>query len=471
MRHWKRRTTSIVVLALVLICVVLLFRRFRRFGWTFKGYNLVMISIDTLRADHLGCYGYSRDTSPNLDALAARSIRFDRAYSTAPWTFPAHFSMFTGHYPARREFFTYPANPHARKGWEHYVTLAEVLKQAGYRTIGATGGAWVSGHLGFSKGFDVYYTHGLHFEDNDQNLHHWIDRHDDSRPYFLFLHGYNVHRPYDPPSDLKRRFIDKIPDECEGVTFKNVEPNKERCLRTTAGEEYAIAMYDAEILGVDRFLAEFLDRLERQGMLRRTILVVLSDHGEEFWDHGGADHTNTLYEELIRIPLILHIPGVTPRVVRTPVSILDLMPTLIDLLDLEKTAPPTQGQSWIPLLEERAEGRVIHAMTARDDAWARENGGAFTLLGVRSNDQILIHRFSKGALLKTELFDLNLDPQEGNDVAEIAEYSRRRSELDAQLNQWMKSSRIEVAEDANRRRDAALNEEVQESLRALGYID
>jgi arylsulfatase A-like enzyme len=162
---------------------------------------------------------------------------------------------------------------------------------------------------------------------------------------------------------------------------------------------------------------------------------------------------------------------VTPRVVRTPVSILDLMPTLIDLLDLEKTAPPTQGQSWIPLLEERAEGRVIHAMTARDDAWARENGGAFTLLGVRSNDQILIHRFSKGALLKTELFDLNLDPQEGNDVAEIAEYSRRRSELDAQLNQWMKSSRIEVAEDANRRRDAALNEEVQESLRALGYID
>ncbi|MBN2370120.1 MAG: sulfatase [Vicinamibacteria bacterium] len=467
----KRKWTTISVGAVMVAAGGFLLLRQHHPRLSFKGYNVVMVSVDTLRADHLGCYGYPRDTSPTIDALAARSLRFHNAYSTAPWTFPAHFSLFTGRYPTRREFFTYPADPHSRAGWDHLITLAEVLQKAGYQTIGATGGAWVSGHLGFSQGFDAYYTHGVRFEDNAPALHGWIDRQEDSRPFFLFVHGYNVHRPYDPPDDLKLRFIDKIPEDCEGVVFENIEPDKGRCLRARAGEKYAISQYDAEILGVDRFLSDLLTRLDRRNLLDRTILVVLSDHGEEFWDHGSVDHINTLYEELIRIPIILHIPGVSPRIIQDPVSILDLMPTLIDLLDLEGVSPSMEGQSWLPLIEGRSQERVIHALTARDDEWAAQNGGAFALLGARWDDQMLIRRLSKGSLVTTELYDLNVDPQERNDVAEVLRYRTRRKTIDERLDRWIATSRIGLFDDTEREHGAILSGEIQESLRALGYID
>jgi len=275
--------------------------------------NVVLICIDTLRADHLGCYGHSHNTSPNIDTLAGQACLFSNAYSTSSWTFPSHFSLFTSKYPNTSDHIVYPQ---IKRFDDSHVTLSEVLKSQGYDTVAFTGGGFVAAELGFSQGFDAYVTHGRRFEQNFDQMSEWLAGHDPARKFMLFFHGYNTHRPYHPPENLVNKYIDEIPDECKGVTFKDQDPGWGACLKARGGPEYRAAQYDSEIYFVDAMMGELFRQLKENGLYENSIIIITSDHGEELGDHGGSDHINTLYQELIKVPFILRVPHADAQVIQ-----------------------------------------------------------------------------------------------------------------------------------------------------------
>ena len=309
------------------------------------GPNLVLISMDTLRADHLGSYGYYRDTSPRIDRFADESILFEHAYSTSAWTFPSHYSMFTGRYPDRNELVTYPTVKRFQDG----PVLAEILRSHDWETVAFTGGGFV-GKLGFERGFDRYVSRGKRFEDNQEELLEWLRGKDSTSQFFLFAHGYNTHRPYDPPKSVAGSFVKEIPGPCEGLTFANdqdLEIND--CILAAGGLHYLFSRYDEEILFADQLLGQILDTLRERKLLDNSIVIVTSDHGEELKDHGSLDHTKTLYQELIHVPLMVRIPGEAPKRIKEKVSIAQIMPTALELLGVPYTEESLHAVSLFPV--------------------------------------------------------------------------------------------------------------------------
>lgn len=432
---------------------------------TCHGCNLLLVSIDTLRADHLGTYGYQKPTSPNLDALAADSVVFDRAYSSSAWTFPAHLSILTGRFPHRPSEIMFgkvqPLN-------DSYVTLAESLRAAGYRTAAFVGGGWVREGLGFPQGFEVFHSSGMRFENNAALVGRWLDRRDSERPFFLFVHGYNVHRPYDTESKYVPTFVGEVPPRCLGVEFRDHEAAKGECIADEAGHRYAIGLYDSEIRGVDDYLGGLLERLHREGLFDDTVVVVLSDHGDEFWDHGGQDHTNTLYDELIRVPIILHVPGTRPRRVPAPVSLVDVTPTLLDVLGLKDTVE-RDGISWRSRLDRLPQSRAIFAVTGRDDHWAHQHrGGAFWLQAVVKESLKLIVRHDAAGDTAACIFNQAVDPREQKPRSRP---SARRDAMETLLLAWR--TQIGLPDDllAEPLEDSVLDSETRSQLKTLGYLE
>jgi arylsulfatase A-like enzyme len=333
--------------------------------------NLLLVSFDTLRADYLGTYGFALDTSPQIDALGARGAVFDSVIAQAPWTLPSHFSLFTGLYPDRR-LLHYDLDPCTIGG--DVTMLAEVLEEHDYLTAAFTGGGYVSSALGFDQGFHSFESHGSRLEDNLPAVLRWIEEHGDSR-FFLFLHHFNVHRPYRPPEDFLRRYVRRVPEACEGVAFREAaaEPRRAGCLAHPQGVEYLRGIYAAEVANADFLLGRVLLALERRGVLARTLVVVTSDHGEELMDHGALDHVRTLYQEAVRIPLVLAGPGVPAGVrIGALMESIDLLPTLLDLLAIP-AQPATDGRSAAPLLAcPRASSSLACAVQA---AASRLGGG------------------------------------------------------------------------------------------------
>lgn len=357
--------------------------------------NVILISLDTLRADHLTSYGYDRPTSPFLDQLADRGALFENAYVQLPGTLPSHMSIFTGLYP--NEHGVFPPNGALAS---EILTLPEILHRAGYKTAGFTEGGYVAGHFGFDRGFDrfddnvpkltndieVVFSRGLEF----------IQKHQGNEPFFLFLHTYAVHDPYFPPLPYTQRYLDgmNIPEELEGqfdlYSYKEMPlmtPNREaehrRIYQATrdvvtanlppgadlptgpllaaknrgnssepspATLTYYTSLYDASINYVDDVLRAFFGSLETSGILDNTVIIVTSDHGEEFLEHGKLTHEQ-VYQECLHVPLIVLAPGVQ-RGLRVPdiVRSIDLAPTIYQLTGVVPSAP-TSGVSLVPLLE------------------------------------------------------------------------------------------------------------------------
>jgi arylsulfatase A-like enzyme len=293
--------------------------------------NVLLVSFDTLRADHLGTYGFPLDTSPHIDALGERGAVFDSVIAQAPWTLPSHFSLFTGLYPDRR-LLRYDLNPCTIGG--DVTMLAEVLEREDYLTAAFTGGGYVSASLGFDQGFHVFESHGSRLEDNLPTVLRWIEEHGESR-FFLFLHHFNVHRPYEPPEDFLRRYVPRVPKPCEGVAFREdgTEAVRQACLADPAGLDYLRGLYAAEVAHADFLFGRVLAALARRGVLERTLVVVTSDHGEELMDHGALDHVRTVHQEALRIPLVIAGPGVPHGVrIHELVEAVDLPATLLEVL-------------------------------------------------------------------------------------------------------------------------------------------
>ena len=271
--------------------------------------NVVVYLIDTLRADHLGCYGYEKNTSPNIDQFAGDSVLFELPVAQSSWTRSAIASIFSGqttrqHRVIGREDALAPS----------IVTLAESLQEAGYRTGGITTNGNVSARFGFAQGFDQYKViphqpqSPGRSEDVTKEAFHWLDRSSDERPFFLYLHTQDPHAPYSPAARFRERFAPSVRDPERGAV-KTVSSLRGYALAPADDlRNDLINLYDGEIANNDASFGDLIRELKSRGIYKSSLIVLVSDHGEEFYDHGGWSHGQSLFSEQLRVPLLIKFP-------------------------------------------------------------------------------------------------------------------------------------------------------------------
>lgn len=303
--------------------------------------HVILLSADALRADHLSCHGYQRETSPVLDELAAESIHFTRAYSASSHTREAVPALLTGEYPDTAVDSDY------RLATE---TIATTLSENGYATGGFHSNPFASRAYGFDDGFDEF-DDDLHFGkhklialaqralDKVRNRHYaraeeingrslsWIDSLDDDQSFFLWNHYMDTHGPYEPPSKYKHLYHD------HDLTDRNAQSLYRRAIRdpdsiTDSERELLIDLYDAEIRYNDEKIGEFLEALRERGILEQSLLIVTADHGDAFGAHGYYEHPRYLHDAITHVPLLIRPPSGTAKTVSTPVSTLDIVATI-----------------------------------------------------------------------------------------------------------------------------------------------
>ena len=463
--RWRRgpfgrapvRAATVAVVAIALLRAATLVDAWR----AARGPNVLLISIDTLRADHLGTYGSALETSPTIDRrLAAEGVTFEDVYSQSPKTTPSHMTMLTSLYPCVHgiELWAPDAPGHVLNPAVH--TLAEVLKNAGYATAAFTGGVHVHRTRGFDQGFDRY-KHSRQLE----RTFDWLGRPHLGK-WFVFFHTYEVHDPYLPPPELVARFdgdyrgpiLDAVTrlrangggwERAHAVFWGSVDKSDPRAVRFVA------RLYDAGIRGMDEHtVAPLLDRLDALDVARDTLVVFTADHGEAFGEHGRFEHDD-VYAGTVHVPLVIRFPGRVPagRRVPGPGRVLDVMPTILDLLGI-RAPDGIQGTSLRPLI-------------MRTDAPPRESLSEYQpgrLLTLRRDG---VTYLAEGPV--DRLFDRHADPGEEHDLAVTrpdavaaarAEVARWREDC-GRLRRRFGPGDETVVPDA----------ETTRQLRALGYID
>jgi arylsulfatase A-like enzyme len=311
--------------------------------------NLILVSVDTLRPDHLSTYGYVRDTSPGLSELASDGVRFTHAFAQAPWTIPSHASMLTGRYPCvhRADAATAIAAT--------VPLLAERLRAAGYVTAAFVNSPYVGDKFGFARGFDVFENHSDDIAASVPRVLEWLQqpRH---APFFLFLHTLSVHGPYEAPPEFVRRYDpdEDVNDEADPAMayLRTVGYHDYLRLERFRSLRQLIAHYDATIRWVDAEIARLMRRVRELHLYDGSVVVVTSDHGESLFDHEiWVGHGLFLYDDEVRVPLIIKPARRRPRhaTVDTLIESVDVVPTVMDLLDLSVPAA-VDGQSYADLI-------------------------------------------------------------------------------------------------------------------------
>ncbi len=431
--------------------------------------NVVLISVDTLRPDRLSLYGHDRPTSPSLVQLAAEGVVFERASSHSPRTAPSHMTLLTGLLPAAHGVVNYDLDGNTALPPD-IPTLATLLGDAGWSTAAVTGAGNVDAGMGFARGFQSYEQ-----VDNGPDAVAAIFERAAARldgfgtqPFFLFVHTYETHDPYAPPADARVGFVD--PDYAGAIVsdWTQLQPPGASWLdaHTTfwsgvdpasrLDRNHLLDLYDASIRRVDDLLATLVEQLRRAGVWERTLLVFVSDHGEEFGEHGGFLH-ETVFEECLRVPLFLRLPA-TERLAPLRgrrsdalVGLADVLPTLLDLQGLDVPAH-LQGRR-LPLDGSQREEAEIVAHAPR-----------FGLLSLRSGPWKLVIDVG---LQRALLFDLANDPGETRDLSgsQPLVVARLLRTLAARQDQ---SARLAASFAPNP--PATLDETAREHLRALGYL-
>jgi arylsulfatase A-like enzyme len=436
--------------------------------------DVVLISLDTLRRDHVGAYRTEGSSfTPALDRLAASSVVLEEAFVTVPFTLPSHLSMLTGLHPETHGVW----GERARLS-ERAPTLAEILGARGYRTIGLVSIDWLDAKFGFGRGFDHYerIRHDLTYSDRlNRRLFELLDRRRDGRPLFLFLHYFDPHSDffeighnrlpyYARPDYLERIGIDPGTREfCtpggECATGFLIAANRDRSPLAPAAMARIEALYRGGVEYLDHDLGALFEGLERRGLFDRALIVVTADHGEELRDHGEFIHSQP-YVENMAVPLLIRLPGGerggTRR--RGLAESPDLLPTVLDLAGVEVPSH-VQGRSLVPLIES---GRPVRSWSlGRDKAIP-------TRYSLRTPESTLIHDFETGESL---LFDREADPRETADLGAV--HPERMAELLATLDRALRRSRRlapQFPPDPLPESGALTDEQVRR-LRALGYLD
>ena len=429
--------------------------------------NVILISVDSLRADHLGTYGYSRATSPNIDALADESVVFENAVSTTSWTLPAHVSMLTSRF-SEAHGVTGAGDSLA----DSAITLSEVFQEDGYATAAVVSGPFLNRRFGFSQGFDVYDDETVSFaEINDSHqgvtspLTHQraLEILEDvaGEPFFLFLHYWDVHYDYAPPSPYDEMFD---PDYSGDVSADNFIHNDEIHRGMDPRDlEHVVALYDGEIAYTDFYLGELFAELETRDLWDNTVIVLTSDHGDEFFEHGNKGHRNTLYGELLNVPLIVKLPQQRRGGTRLSdlAGVIDIAPTLLEVAGL----PPLAGANGESLL-----GRMGGSMNDSEESTGRVYFADVDrrVKSVVSEAAKLIAHWRRGPdeEMRVELYDLKRDPGEQLDLStrDVEQVVRLRRVLRA----WVRSAREQVKHLGES--GFAQDPELVRTLRSLGYI-
>jgi arylsulfatase len=407
-----------------------------------RGDNVVIVDFDTLRADRLGVLGNPRPLTPNLDALAAGSWLFTNAVSQAPWTLPSTMSFFTSLYPHQHgvenkfSVFT-PERKELARLPGRFSTMAQLFHDNGYATAGFTGDAGVEGEFGFSRGFDVYFD-SVSFGGLDTSFPlalDWLKAHSD-RKFFLFIHGYDVHGQFPEPPGFKSRFADPgyrgrfTGAESEFLDLRMRTIKGEPISLSTGDARFWLDRYDEKTVQADERFGRFWKAFSALPAAKRTVVVVLSDHGEQFGERGGFDHGMNLYDELLRVPLIVRAPGGAPGRVDAQVRLIDVMPTLAEWLGLrvpEKTRRQLQGTSLLPLLSGRPLALDAFSETSfllQTEQWSLRDAGGWKL--IYDVEQ-----------LAPRLYDLGRDPKEASDRS--TEEPARVKEMTDRLLTWSRS--------------------------------
>ena len=422
--------------------------------------SVVLVVVDTLRADRLSFHGYERETSPRLSHHARRGVVFERAFATSPWTLPSFASLYTGRIPQRHGAGgSWQANavPIATSIASELPTLAESLRDAGFATAAFATNFYLGREFGFDRGFDLYdraRNADLPQRRADDVVRlglDWIDAKGGTR-FFLSLHILDPHVPYDPPPDVRGRFSSGYAGELR-VPLPGVHTMREK-LDDLDGADRAFvsAVYDEQLVSVDAAIGRLFDGLEERLLGERTLVVITSDHGEELFEHGGFEHGHTLYQEVLHIPFVVFGPGIAPARVATPVSLVDVMPTVLDATGLEAMVE-TEGASLWPVL------------TGMADLPPRALFAESTLYGAPRRAIIewpykLIVEPTTGV---RELFDLSADARERNDLADRHPLIAERL-ANTMLARMRKTT-------AGRGKIVEFDHDTRDGLRALGYVE
>ena len=449
-----------LVLASALVAVTIGLRRRPK-----RKPNVVLISIDTLRANHLGCYGYKRKTSPRIDSLASRGVLFENVVSQSSWTLPSHMSIFTGLYPSTHGVET--QNARLPRGIE---TLPMALRKAGYATAGIVSSPYVGRRYGFERGFDSFEMLPNPIPHNAKRmtgeaLGELKKLAASDKPFFLFLHYLGGHTPYDPPPPFDTMFDPDYTGDIDGkggTIARYFSPEKrpsERDLR------HIVALYDGAVANVDRYIGRIYDALKTMKLADDTIFVVTSDHGEEFEDHGGMDHGRSLYDEVIRVPLVMACPGLLAegKVVRRQVMLIDLAPTICDLLDVPKP-PGMEGVSFASLARAKGIGWLFYRHPAFAYSELRKDQirpASMEAIVSDKGEKLIV---TSEPVKKAEYYDVAVDPRERRNLY-VSESVKARS-LKRRLERWLRRKKRGGATGA-----AALSERDRKILESLGYIE
>jgi arylsulfatase A-like enzyme len=424
--------------------------------------NVLLITLDTLRADALGCHGYSRPTSPFIDGIAEEGLRFENAMAQASWTLPSLASLMTSQYPQEIGMTNFNS-----KFSDNALRAAEIYRNNGYQTAGFITCDFLARNRGFAEGFDVYEEHlnNALAEDLNRSVFKWLASRDPEKPYFLWIHYFDIHADYDPPIPFDKSFGQSFEKKELGTAshLQNLLKNSQQM--SEEDTDGVRLLYDQEIHYLDSKLQDLWNHFKNEDALHDTVTVIASDHGEEFREHGGMLHTTSLYEELVHVPLILHCPGKIPsgKTVQAPVQNLDILPTLLELCGLTPNCN-LKGTSLLPSFEAEPEDSFCfsHLEVSQD-------GGSYldwkpslfrTLYMARKGADKMIYDAKDDSY---EFYDLKLDPAETCNRYEVS--NPKCIELKEALSQWIESHKKEDAESVDMER------EVLERLEALGYIE
>jgi len=430
--------------------------------------NVILLSIDTLRADHLTSYGYVRDTAPKLRLwFEEQGVMFENVVAAATTTGPSHMTMLTSVTPtvhgiARRPGVGRPAP----------ITLAERMRLRGYATAAVTEDGPLHAGWGFSRGFDSYAENKSadvmlpegHVVATFDKAEKWLRRNTD-RPFFLFVHTFEVHYPYTPPARYTAFFSG-------GSHAPGLPP------------DYAPVLYDREIRYVDDQLDRFMKKLDSAGLLASTVFIVTSDHGEEFLEHGAIGHGAYLHPEALRVPLFFRGPGIEKgRRVADPVGLADLVPTILDLIGAPQP-DVSMGRNLAPLL--RGEVARVAEAPIYSEAWyetAMAAGGTThkveqPSIAVRQGRRKLV-RLNRGGRFSYQYFDLGEDPDERVDlyptrpgaVTDLRDLLASYEPLMSGIRRRCALSRARFGAVEVEPEQVEVDPAVEEKLRALGYVE
>jgi arylsulfatase A-like enzyme len=475
--------------------------------------HVVLIVMDTTAASHLSLHGHPRPTSPNLERIAAEGAVFRRAFSTAPWTLPSHASMFTGLYLAQHGAGF--EHPHLNDG---VVTLAEILRSQGYRTVGYSNNAWIGDNTGLHRGFEQFtkvmtwnqeensytlrtstwtpggyenrmetHAQDVPLEDSGAAVTNRLIRaqmrdHDFAgQPIFLFVNFLEPHLPYRPPSRFSRSMF---PDEKGEETAQQIRQDvhgHETGVAPMSSEELALLsrLYDGEVAYVDHRVGELLEFLEEREILDDTMLVITADHGEQIGEHGFLGHNLNIYDDLLHVPLVVRYPGLfeAGSVFEAAVETRDIFSSIVSIVHPQALADvpvrgihplPTKPSAPVPDRHLVAEyDRPVVRFDAWRKRWPELDFSRFdrTFTSIRSPQWKLIVTSDGGR----ELYDLQRDPGETVNLAQ--DHEETAATLEAHLDVWRMEMQAAMPAITGNEEPPPMDEETRKKLRSLGYIN